>query len=51
MDENKFYNETKELKIKIPKGCKNEHEIRFEGYGEDIPNVEPGDIIYVVKYK
>lgn len=51
VDDNKLYKETMELTINIPKGCKNEHQIRFKGYGEDIPNVIPGDVIYVIKYK
>ena len=42
----KFENEKKEVTVEIEPGMSNDTKIRFQSYGDDIPNVENGDIVF-----
>jgi len=42
----KFENEKKEVTVEIEPGMSNDTKIRFKSYGDDIPNVENGDIVF-----
>merc|ERR1719300_188596 len=41
----KVVNETKILEVHVDKGMKNEQKIPFRGEGDQLPDVEPGDVI------
>jgi len=43
--------EEKQIEIDIKKGWKSGTKITFEGYGDEEPGQEPGDIIFVIKEK
>ena len=47
----KYFHKNVELKVKIPAGVEEGHQVIFKNMTDDIPNVIPGNVIYVVKYK
>ena len=47
----KYFHKNVELKVKIPPGVEEGHQVIFKNMTDDIPNVIPGNVIYVVKYK
>lgn len=44
-------NERKILEVHIEKGMKNHQKIQFKGMGDELPNMEPGDINFIVDIK
>ena len=47
----KLVKESKILEFDIPKGCKEGHQVKFEGESDEIPGLITGDIIFVIKEK
>ncbi|XP_076448890.1 dnaJ homolog subfamily A member 2-like [Babylonia areolata] len=47
----KVVNETKILEVHVDKGMKNEQRIPFRGEGDQVPDVEPGDVIIILQQK
>ncbi|KAK7114643.1 hypothetical protein V1264_000669 [Littorina saxatilis] len=47
----KVVSETKILEVHVDKGMKNEQKIPFRGEGDQLPDVEPGDVIIVLQQK
>jgi DnaJ family protein A protein 2 len=43
--------ERKVLEVHIEPGMKNNQKITFSGYGDEKPNMEPGDIVFVIQEK
>lgn len=47
----KVVNETKILEVHVDKGMSHEQKIPFRGEGDQLPDVEPGDVIIVLQQK
>lgn len=47
----KVVKEKKVLEVALPRGAPNDHKIKFEGYADQHPGEEPGDIIFTCKQK
>jgi len=43
--------ERKVLEVHVDKGMKNDEKIQFKGMGDETPNMEPGDINFIVQEK
>mmetsp|Transcript_4069 Transcript_4069/g.7605 ORF Transcript_4069/g.7605 Transcript_4069/m.7605 type:complete len:421 (+) Transcript_4069:43-1305(+) len=43
--------ERKVLEVNIERGMKNDEKIRFRGMSDEVPNAEPGDILFVLQEK
>jgi DnaJ family protein A protein 2 len=44
-------NESKILEVHIEKGMKHQQKIQFKGMGDELPNMEPGDVNFIVDIK
>lgn len=49
--EKDFKTSTIEIEIPIPKGCIEGNKICMRNQGDEYPNVEPGDLLFTIKYK
>nr|KAG5712990.1 hypothetical protein BaRGS_021784 [Batillaria attramentaria] len=47
----KVVSETKILEVHVDKGMKNEQKIPFRGEGDQLPDMEPGDVIIILQQK
>lgn len=47
----KYFYINVDLTVKIPAGVDEGYQVKFKNMTDDIPNVLPGSVIYVVKYK
>ncbi|KAK3086550.1 hypothetical protein FSP39_020099 [Pinctada imbricata] len=47
----KVKNETKILEVHVDKGMKDNQKITFRGEGDQLPDVEPGDVIIILQQK
>ena len=51
IDPSKYFYRNVDLTVKIPPGVDEGYQVKFKNMTDDIPNVLPGNVIYVVKYK
>ena len=47
----KVKKDTKKLSVEMDKGSPNGHQYTIHGEGDEVPDVEPGDVVVIVKIK